>query len=131
MYQNNNVKEQLLPHSIPELPFSKLGIDIMDFKNKAYLVIYDYFSKWLDIRYVSNKSAKCVINVLIDVFCNFGIPSEIVADHVPFDSRECRLFALEWGFKFTFSSPRYPQSNGLAERAVQIAIVRRIRLITE
>lgn len=40
---------------------------------------------------------------------------------MPFDSRECRQFALDWGFKFTFSSPRYPQSNGLAERAVQIA----------
>lgn len=120
-HQNANVKEPLLSHEIPELPFSKLGVDILDFKNKSYMVIYDYFSKWLDIKLISNKSAKCTNNALLDVFCNHGSPNEIVSDHVPFDSKECKEFALGWGFKYTYSSPRYPQSNGMAERAVQIA----------
>lgn len=120
-HQNKNVSEPLLLHQIPELPFSKLGIDILDFKKKSYLVIYDYFSKWLDIRFISSKSAKCINNTLVDIFCIHGSPNEIVSDHVPFDSRECKEFASEWGFKFTFTSPRYPQSNGMAERAVQIA----------
>lgn len=120
-YQNNNTKEPLIPHEIPNLPFSKLGIDIMEFKRKSYLVICDYFSKWLEIRPISSKSANSIINVLIDVFCCFGIPGEIVSDHVPFDSVECKQFASEWGFKFTYTSPRYPQSNGMAERSVQIA----------
>lgn len=121
MYQNNNIKEPMLPHNVPSLPFLKLGIDIMDVKSKSYLVIYDYFSKWLDIKLLSNKSAKSIINSLIDIFCNFGIPSEIISDHVPFDSRECKQFAQEWGFKFTYTSPRYAQANGMAERGVQIA----------
>lgn len=120
-YQNNNIKEPLLPHEVPNLPFFKLGIDIMDFKCKSYLVIYDYFSKWLDIKLVPSKNAKTVINTLKEIFCNFGIPNEIVSDHVPFDSMECKQFAKEWGFKFTYTSPRYPQSNGMAERGVQIA----------
>jgi hypothetical protein len=120
-YQNSNTKEPLLPHNIPDLPFSKLGIDIMDFKSKSYLVIYDYFSKWLDFKLISNKSSKSIINTLIDIFCIFGIPKEIVSDHIPFDSRECKEFATNWDFKFTYSSPRYSQSNGMAERAVQIA----------
>lgn len=120
-HQNKNTKEPLLSHEIPELPFLKLGIDIMDFKNKSYLVIFDYFSKWLDIKSISCKSAKCINNALIDIFCNHGSPKEIVSDHVPFDSKECKEFASEWGFKFTYTSPRYSQSNGMAERAVQIA----------
>lgn len=120
-HQNSNIKEPLLSHNVPDLPFAKLGIDIMDFKNKSYLVIYDYFSKWLDIKLITNKSANCVIQSLIDVFSYFGVPNEIMADHVPFDSRECRNFASEWGFTFSFSSPRYPQSNGMAERGVNIA----------
>lgn len=120
-YQNNNVKEPLLSHDIPNLPFLKLGIDILEFKKKNYLVIYDYYSKWLDIKFIANKTAKSIINSLIEIFCNFGIPSEIISDHVPFDSRECKQFAQEWGFKFTYTSPRYPQSNGMAERGVQIA----------
>ncbi|KAL0894614.1 hypothetical protein ABMA27_013176 [Loxostege sticticalis] len=120
-YQNNNIKEPLLSHEVPELPFSKLGIDILDFKRKSYLIIYDYTTKWLDIKLITSKSANSVINALIDIFICFGIPSEIVADHVPFDSVQCKQFAQEWGFKFTYSSPRYPQSNGMAERGVQIA----------
>lgn len=120
-YQNNNIKEPLLSHDIPDLPFSKVGIDIMDFRRKSYLVIYDYTTKWLDIKLISSKSAGNVINSLVDIFSQFGVPSEIVSDHVPFDSRECNEFASQWGFKFNFSSPRYPQSNGMAERGVQIA----------
>lgn len=120
-HQNKNVKEPLLSHDIPDLPFLKLGIDIMDYKKKSFLVIYDYFSKWLDIKCITSKSAKCINNTLMDIFCNFGSPNEIVSDHVPFDSKECKEFASEWGFKYTFTSPRYPQSNGMAERAVQIA----------
>lgn len=121
MYQNNNIKEPILSHEVPTLPFSKIGIDIMDFKRKSYLILYDYMSKWLEIKHITSKSAQSIINVLKEVFSYFGIPKEIVADHVPFDSFQCRQFADEWGFKFTYSSPRYPQSNGMAERGVQIA----------
>lgn len=121
IFQNNNIKEPLMSHTIPTLPFSKIGIDIMEFRRKNYLVLYDYFSKWLEIRELNNKSANNVIDRLKDIFCIYGIPSEIICDHVPFDSKECKLFASEWGFKFTYSSPRYAQSNGMSERAVQIS----------
>lgn len=120
-FQNNNVKEPLLSHNIPCLPFYKIAIDIMDFKTKNYLIIYDYYSKWLDIKKITNKSSKSIIDALIEIFSNFGIPAEVVSDHVPFDSKECKDFAQEWGFKFTYTSPRYPQSNGMAEKGVQIA----------
>lgn len=120
-YQNNNIKEPLMTHDVPALAFTKIAVDIMDLRKKCYLVIYDYTTKWLDIKNIPSKSANSIINCLIDIFSQFGIPSEVVSDHVPFDSRECHNFAEEWGFKFIFSSPRYPQSNGMAERGVQIA----------
>mgnify|MGYP000962009205 CR=1 FL=1 len=40
---------------------------------------------------------------------------------MPFAAEEFRKFANEWGFESDTSSPRYPQSNGLAEKAVSIA----------
>lgn len=53
-------------------------------------------------------------------FSDFGIPKIIVADNMPFNSIECKEFAKAIVSKFETSSPRYSQSNGLAERAVQI-----------
>jgi hypothetical protein len=120
-YQNNNVKEPLLSHEVPKLPFHKIATDIMDFKGKCYLVVYDYYSKWLDIKLLRNKSAKSINETLTDIFSVLGFPKEVVSDHVPFDSKECRDFARDNGFHFNYTSPRYPQSNGMAERGVQIA----------
>lgn len=56
----------------------------------------------------------------MDIFSNFGIPHIVVADNVPFNSFECHQFAKRWEFKIVTSSPRYPRSNGLAEKAVGI-----------
>jgi len=44
-----------------------------------------------------------------------------VADYNPCGSREFKQFAEEWHFNIKLSSPNYPKSNGLAEKAVGIA----------
>ena len=38
---------------------------------------------------------------------------------MPFGSFEMKLFAEKWNFKIETSSPFYPKSNGLAEKAVK------------
>ena len=43
----------------------------------------------------------------------------MVSDKTPFGSKEFEDFARNWGFTLTTSSPRYPQSNGMREKAVQ------------
>ncbi|CAI6345003.1 unnamed protein product [Macrosiphum euphorbiae] len=40
---------------------------------------------------------------------------------MPFNSNEFQNFATDWEFVITTSSPRYPKSNGLAEKGVSIA----------
>ena len=48
--------------------------------------------------------------------CRFDIPRSIVFDNGPqFDSRVYRNFCQELKIKNLYSTPRYPQSNGLAE----------------
>ena len=62
-----------------------------------------------------------VIAKLKGIFARHGIPTEVVSDNSPeYSSKEFARFAAEWDFKHTTSSPRYPQSNGLAEKFVQI-----------
>lgn len=120
MYSNANVKEPLIPHPIPKLPFQKLGSDIFEFKSKIYLVCVDYYSKWIDYRPLKNKSAEEITKVWMDIFSNFGVPQIIICDNNPFNSFKCRKFAENWNFKIVNSSPLYPRSNGLAEKSVGI-----------
>lgn len=48
-YRYANVKESLITHEIPKLPFQKIASYILEFKGKSYLVIVDYLTKWLEI----------------------------------------------------------------------------------
>ena len=49
-----------------------------------------------------------------------GIPDTIVSDNGPqFVSDRFRQFVERWDITHITSSPRYPQSNGEAKRAVQ------------
>ena len=53
------------------------------------------------------------------MYARHGIPDEVIADNMPFSIKEFHQFAKDWGFEVTTSSPRYPQSNGMSERAIQ------------
>ncbi|XP_055585261.1 uncharacterized protein K02A2.6-like [Uranotaenia lowii] len=67
------------------------------------------------------KSACSVIEVLDHIFCRYGYPTQIRCDNVPFNSKAFDDYANKCNVKFSFSSSRYPQSNGLAEKGVAIA----------
>ena len=54
------------------------------------------------------------------VFANLGVPKFLKSENGwCFASQEFLDFARERGFVHWASSPRYPQSNGLAERSVR------------
>jgi len=117
----SKIKEPLLQHEIPELPFQKIGIDIAEVERSNYLVVMDYYSGWLEVLSIKNKTSETVIQLLKILFSRFGIPEEVVCNNNPCGSREFKNFAKEWHFTITILSPNYPQSNGLAEKAVGIA----------
>lgn len=61
-----------------------------------------------------------IIENLKCVFSRQGIPDVVMSDNGPeFSSRIFREFSQLWKFQHITSSPRYPQSNGQVERAVQ------------
>ena len=110
------VREPLLPSSIPERPWIRVAMDLFDYKGNTYLVVTDYYSRWPELRLLENLSSSCVINKLKSIFAIHGIPDNVISDNGPqFASTEFRKFVQEWGFVHTTSSPRYPQSNGAAE----------------
>ncbi|KAJ9547969.1 LOW QUALITY PROTEIN: hypothetical protein OSB04_020512 [Centaurea solstitialis] len=81
------------------------------------LVLTDYFSKWIEAAAFSQVRDKEVISFIqTNIIYRFGVPSEITCDNgSQFISERTRKFCDERGIKLITSTPRYPQSNGLAE----------------
>jgi hypothetical protein len=117
----NNVRNELIPSQLPALPFQQIALDICEWDGKSYLICEDYYSRYLDVIPIANKSISLISSKLKVIFATHGIPLRIRCDNSPFNSEEFKQFALSWGFSIETSSPRYPKANGLAEKGVGIA----------
>jgi len=112
--------EPLQPAVFPQLPWQKVASDLFVWKNSHYLLVIDYFSRFIEIAKLSTETTGSVIKHMSSIFARHGIPQELVSDNGPqYSSREFANFAKEYGFEHTTSSPQYPQANGEAERAVR------------
>lgn len=120
-YLPSNCKEPLIPHTPPDVPFEKVGCDILQVGAIDYLVLTDYFSKWIEILPLENKQSHEIILKLKTIFATHGIPKVLISDNMPFSSLECSKFSKNWNFEIRTSSPNYPRSNGQAEKSVHIA----------
>ncbi|XP_061128337.1 uncharacterized protein K02A2.6-like [Syngnathus typhle] len=117
--QPKHQAEPLIPHQVPELPWMKVGADIFELHGQSYLLLVDCLTKYPEVLNLTDKTARTVIQKMKSVFARHGIPKEVVSDHVPFASYEMQSFAASWEFKLTHSSPGFPSSNGMAERAIK------------
>ncbi|XP_021361397.1 uncharacterized protein K02A2.6-like [Mizuhopecten yessoensis] len=118
----SNAKEPLAPHPIPLYPWQVLATDLFESDGKDYIVVVDYYSCYFEVTQLHSTTSKAVINALKPIFTRFGIPEKVVSDNGPqYSSQEFADFSRQYDFLHVTSSPRYPQSNGLAEKYVQIA----------
>lgn len=120
-HRNNIAKEPMLPHEIIDLPWYKLGMDIFDYDRQKFLLLVDYFSKYVELADLTKDStAGNVIKHMKSSFARHGIPKQVVADNgPPFNSKEMQQFSKEWNFDLVNSSPYLSNSNGMAERSIQ------------
>lgn len=115
-------KEPLKPSSLPDRPWSRVSADLCEYKGRHYLVVVDQYSRWIEIKAITNPSTAAVINRLKDIIATHGIFDELTSDNGPqFVSSEFHDFAKAYGFSQITSSPHFPQANGEAESAVKIA----------
>ena len=119
--KQGGIKHQpMVEGQLPSCPWEVIGSDVFTFKSKLYLVMIDYYSRWIEAIPISTQTSGSVIIAMRNVFACFGVPKVVRSDNGPcFDSKELRKFGESSGFTIITSSPRYPQSNGMAECAVK------------
>lgn len=120
-FTRNVQKESLLYDSPPEYPFCRIGVDLFEYGGHDFVALIDSYSGFVVSEILREKSARHVIDILDRIFCRYGYPTTIKCDNVPFNSSAFDDYANKCNIEFVFSSPRYPQSNGLAEKGVAIA----------
>lgn len=69
---------------------------------------------------MKDKTSDTVINAFQNLFTKFGYPEHLVADNLLFVSVKCKNYYRSKDIGLVTCSPHYHQSNGLAEKAVNI-----------
>lgn len=123
---NSCIKERgtehypMIPAELPGGPWAVVGTDLFQFRERDYLLIVDYYTRWIEVMEIEDKSAEAVVKRMKNVFARLGAPQLMRSDNGPcYESAVFKKFVEEWKIHTRTSSPRYPESNGLAERAVQ------------
>ena len=119
-YRNSNPKEPMIPGPIPTRPWEMVATDLFHWNKTDYLLMVDYYSRFVEISQLPDTTSKTVIAHTKSILARHGIPSVIRSDNGPqYTSIEYQQFAKQWGFTHVTTSPYHPQANGLAEKSVQ------------
>lgn len=72
-----------MPHELPTLPWEKFGADFLDFNGSKYLVVVDYYFKYIDIASLKSTNVTTVIKHFKNIFSHHGIHSQLITDGGP------------------------------------------------
>ena len=85
-----------------------------------FLNAVDAHSKWPEVHIMNSITASKTINVLRQIFAQFGVVKQIISDNGrTFTSEEFQTFVRNNGIIHKTSAPWHPATQGLVERFVQ------------
>ena len=120
--ERKNRAEPMIESNFPERPWQKVASDLFHWRGTEYIIAVDYFSRFFEMSPLKITDSEAIVSHLKSFFARHGIPETFITDNGPqYISDIFRKFSVEWGFTHITSSPRFPQSNGEIERAVQTA----------
>jgi hypothetical protein len=104
--------------------FRRVGLDIVGPLRKALggythlLVSIDKFSKWVEVRPITNLRAEQAVTFFTDIVHRFGVPNSIITDNgSQFTGRKFLEFCDKFHIRVDWAAVAHPQTNGQVERA--------------
>ena len=79
-YQQAQKKQPLKSHDVPAEPWYKVGMDLVSYRNKDYLVIVDYLSNYPEVCPLNNTPSSTIISHVKSIFARHGIPKIVISD---------------------------------------------------
>ncbi|GFX86258.1 hypothetical protein TNCV_2561401 [Trichonephila clavipes] len=113
-----------MPVARPELPFQVVNMDLIgpidppsSKGHKYILCLVDQHTRWGEAVPLSSLRAKVTCEALLSIFSRTGIPYVVASDNgTNFAAELTKKNERRIGSSPRFSTPGYPQSNGLVER---------------
>ena len=110
----SQAREPVLPSSLPDRPFQKVGVDLYEFRGLHYLVIVDYYSRYIDLAHLPKITSSTVVNKVKNSFTHHGIPETVISDNgTQFISAEFKTFSVDWNFQHVTSRPQMERQKEL------------------
>ena len=98
------------------LPLAEGGVDLFAFKGSSYLLLIDYYSRYVEMSMLHSTTPAAVIQHMKSIFAQHGIPEILISDNSPqFAAEIFAQFAQNFDFQHQTSSPNIPQGNGEIE----------------
>ena len=109
---------QLVP--VPSKPWETVGTDLYQFKQSKYVVVVDYYSRYIETMLIRDERSITVINSIKSIFARHRIPENVISDNGrQYTSDEFKELSRKYQFKHITSSPKYPRGNSVDERSIQ------------
>ena len=72
------IRKPLLPSSIPDRPWSRIGMGLFELKSKTYVIVVDYLSRWAEVHQLLNKRNAATITAVKSIFSTHRIPHLVI-----------------------------------------------------
>ena len=107
--QKAQCAESLKLQEISVRPWQIIATDLFQVGRSHYMLVVDYYSKYLLVRKLKDFSSQEIINLTKQIFGEQGIPERLICDNcLHFSSTLFKQFSRAQGFEHYTSYPRYP-----------------------
>ena len=104
------IQRRLILSKLPDLPWEKVGMDLFEWKKSNYLLVVDYYSRYIEIARLNRSTAEEVITHTKSIFARHGIPEVVMSNNGPqFSPGAFKQFSEKYQFEHvTMQQPVLP-----------------------